>query len=112
MKISIAKDFTRTPGSRYKKEGEFSGELFRETILKDAVREAIKKNEKLTIILDGVAGYGTSFLEESFGGLIREDHIPYEDLIKTLIFVSKEEPYLENDIVEYIEDAAKETSVS
>jgi hypothetical protein len=31
------------------------------------------RNEKsvVSVILDGVAGYGSSFLEETFGGLIR-----------------------------------------
>lgn len=112
MKISIAQKFTRTPGPRYIKEGKFSGELFRKTILKDIVSEAITKNEELTIVLDGAAGYGTSFLEEAFGGLIREDKIPYNDLKRVLVFVTKEEPYLEDDINEYLEDAAKETSIS
>ena len=48
---------------------------------------------------------GTSFLEEVFGGLIREEHIAYEDLRKYLDFISNEEPDLIDEIWGYIEDA-------
>ena len=34
MEINIVKEFTDTPGGRYIKQGPYSGEEFRETILK------------------------------------------------------------------------------
>ena len=43
-------------------------------------------NVKLIVDLDGTAGLGTSFLEESFGGLIRRDHINYNILKQTLYY--------------------------
>ncbi|MBU2949709.1 STAS-like domain-containing protein [Tamlana agarivorans] len=98
IKINLAKDFSKTPGSRYEKEGKFSGELFRKTILAPAIKEAIKNNNKVEINLDGTAGYGTSFLEEIFGGLIREDKISYVELKKRLSIISEEEDYLLEDI--------------
>ena len=84
MKINIAVDFSRIPGARYPEEGDFSGQEFRQTILLPKLQEAIKKKEMLTINLDGTAGLGTSFLEESFGGLIRVDKFDIESLKNTL----------------------------
>ena len=106
--IDIAKHFSKTPGPRYIHEGDFSGESFRKNILYPKVKEVIAKNGKIVIILDGTAGYGTSFLEESFGGLIREDNLSYTDLINVLEFISNEEPYLINDIYSYLEEARDE----
>lgn len=33
MKIKISKDYSKTPGGRFKSEGAYSGEDFRESIL-------------------------------------------------------------------------------
>lgn len=55
--------------------------------------------------LDGTAGLGTSFLEESFGGLIRRDHINYNILKQTLIIISDEDPDYKEEVDNYIEDA-------
>lgn len=106
MQIIIAKDYSKTPGPRYISEGPFSGEDFRKTVLCPKIKEAIEINEPLTIVLDGAHGYGTSFLEEAFGGLIREDHIPYEQIISTIEITSEEEDYLIDDIMQYLRDAA------
>jgi len=103
--ISIANDFSRTPGPRYKTEGDFSGEQFLSEILGPAVREAVSKGQKVKVILDGTSGYGTSFLEESFGGLIRGRLLTKQQAKESLEFQSIEEPYLINDILEYIDDA-------
>ena len=62
MIIRIATDFTETPGARYRNEGDFSGEEFRESILEPKFLEAKNKGEQLTIDLDGGYGYPTSFL--------------------------------------------------
>ncbi len=106
--ISVAKDFSSSPGPRYKREGDFSGEQFRNSILEDKVKQCISTNTKLLIDLDGTAGYGTSFLEESFGGLIRVCKFDYSIIVKILTFKSDEEPYLIEDINAYMEDAYNE----
>lgn len=107
IKIKIATDFTTTPGPRYEKEGDWSGELFRRNTLYPAFKKALDECKKLIVDLDGTAGYGTSFLEEAFGGLIREEKIKYEDIIKNLDIISFEEKYLIDDIKHYLEDASK-----
>ncbi len=105
--LKIAKVFSTTPGPRSESEGPFSGQLFRKTVLAPAVTKAIEQNEILTIDFDGTEGYGTSFLEEAFGGLIRNEKISHAALNKHLQYISKEEPYLIEDILEYLCDAEK-----
>lgn len=104
IELNISKEFSKFPGPRFENEGKFSGEDFRENFLERKFAEALESNSILVVNLDGGAGYGTSFLEESFGGLVRK----YQDigLIKENIqFISKEEPYLIDDIFDYIDHA-------
>jgi hypothetical protein len=105
IKIKVPIDFVKAPGPRYKKEGNHSGELFRESILFPKLKEAIDKNIKLEVDLDGTAGYGTSFLEESFGGLIRINKLELSIIKKHLELISEEEDYLIDDINHYLQDA-------
>lgn len=98
-------NFSKTPGSRYRDEGKkaHSGEEFREDILEPAFKQALEKNEKILVDLDGTIGYGTSWLEEVFGGLARLHG--HEKVLKILNFKSEEEDYLIGDIKQYITDA-------
>lgn len=66
-KIVIGTDFSDTPSGRYRDDGPFSGEVFRDDILVPA----LKGNERVDVDISGVEGYGSSFLEEVFGGLVR-----------------------------------------
>ena len=74
--ISVASAFSTSPGPRYRSEGKFSGQQFREEILEPLVEHAIENNSTFLIDLDGVSGYGVGFLEEVFGGFIRYSDIP------------------------------------
>lgn len=67
--INIARDFGRYPAGRYLADGPFSGQAFRENLLLPALRRG---NEAVYIELDGARGLASSFLEEAFGGLVRE----------------------------------------
>lgn len=102
MEINIAKDFSETPGSRYPVENDFSGEEFRTKLLMPALKKAMDNKEKLIVILDGTAGLGTAFLEESFGGLIRNDKFKYNDIINTIEFISKNDPDYIDEIYNYL----------
>jgi hypothetical protein len=62
------RDWTEAPGGRYRKQGPFSGEAFREEVLLPAL-----KNGPVEVDLGWVAGYGTGWLEEVFGGAVRAD---------------------------------------
>lgn len=67
IEYNIAQEYSETPGTRHIKDGEFSGEDFRTTVLKDLY----DNYDKVIINLDGTYGYPSSFLEEAFGGLKR-----------------------------------------
>lgn len=100
--IVIAKQYTKKPGGRFRKEGEYSGEDFRETILKKEYEISKKNKEELVVNLDGGYGYGSSFLEEAFGGLVRTLNDVDISIIK---IISDEEPQLVDDVYKYLQDA-------
>lgn len=111
MKYNIAKDFSRYPAGRFKTDGKYSGEQFREDVLIPSLAN-LRSDEKITIILDGTRGYGSSFLEEAFGGLIR---LSPKDKLKTLVdkikFVSKDQS-LPLEIYAYMTDAVDRAKAS
>jgi hypothetical protein len=106
IKISVAEDFSVTPGARYREEGDFSGQEFREDHLEKYFGDDKYKENKIEINLDGVLGYGTSFLEEVFGGLSRK--FGSAEVLSRISFISEEEPYLIDDIKEYINASKSE----
>ncbi len=106
--LKVADVFSAITGPRYKTEGAYSGEEFRESILYPKLDSAIKGGYVLVVNLDGTEGYGTSFLEESFGGLIRVNRMPLDEIKAHLHIVSTEEPYLISDIEEYLNDASEQ----
>lgn len=106
FKIEIVKEFSSTPGPRYKREGKYSGEEFRERLLIPRYLEAKEKGARLMINLDGGYGYPTSFLEEAFGGLARK--YPAKEILEILDFVSLDEPSLVQEIRKYVESEERE----
>lgn len=106
IKINVS-EFSKTPGSRYKDEGKkaHSGQEFRENILEPQFKSTLMEDTILQVNLDGTIGYGTSWLEEVFGGLARI--YGKEVVLKKIEFISEEEPYLIDDIIQYINDAKK-----
>ncbi|MGB8030858.1 MAG: STAS-like domain-containing protein [Terracidiphilus sp.] len=104
--LSVAKDFSETPGPRSREEGEFSGDEFRDNFLKPAFVQARDSRQRLVVDLDGVVGYATSFLEAAFGGLARE--FGPCAVLETVELVCSDEPSLVEEVKRYIEDAKKE----
>lgn len=100
MKYSIAEQYTKSPGVR---KGKYSGEDFRKTILKPILDQL--GDEMLIVDLDGGFGYSSSFLEEAFGGLVRECNYDKNELLKKISFISEEEKDLPNKIKDYIRSA-------
>ena len=86
-------DSVRAPGGRYEKDGPHSGEWYRETVLRPALEQAIGSGEELVVELDGTSGYGSSFLEEAFGGLVRTAGRRRDEVGKKLRVVAKTELY-------------------
>lgn len=95
-RIKIADEFTRTPGGRWKRLGENSGEEFYETLLLPRFEQAIEERGKLFVYLDGARSYPNSFLDQSFGELAREKGV---NIVRnTIVFETKNFPW----IVDYI----------
>lgn len=65
--IKVAQQFSRYPAGRYLNDGPYSGQHFRERFL----LPYLQGGQKVIVYLDGTRGYGSSFLEEAFGGLVR-----------------------------------------
>lgn len=105
LSYSIAKNYTDTPGPRYENEGKYSGENFRKSVLLDLIRQAKEQHTKLQIDFDGGYGYPTSFLEEAFGGAVRETKD--KTLLSLFEFKSDEEPSLIQEVIKYISDATE-----
>ncbi len=84
------KDYSMSPGPRYVNQGCASGEDFYHKVLNKNFAEAYQKGLKLIVVLDGVDGYASSFLDEAFGNLVYDFGVNAVEGI--LIIESKEEP--------------------
>ncbi len=102
--INIAKDFSETPLGRYVTDGKFSGERFRDEFLVPALKVG-----PLTVEIDDTEGYGSSFLEEAFGGLVRKRHFSADELKNRLRIKSSSPAFgvYEGLIWRYIAEAAE-----
>ena len=106
MLISVA-DFSTYPSGRDQNDGEFNGTRFRKDVLVPAVKAALASGSRVVVSLANVMSFGSSFLDEAFGGLVRYEKIPKGDL-KRVLFV--EPGAAENDryrdaILRYIDRA-------
>ena len=105
MTFSIAKSFSLSPGPRYSRQGPYSGEALRKLL----ARKLKSIQGSIRIVLDGTRGYGSSFLDEAFGGLIRSEHITREEVLRRLEFVSEMDASYIEEIMESINKAVPET---
>ena len=103
--INIAKEYSDTPLGRYPEDGDFNGTRFRDDFLLPALRKG-----ETAVVIDGVEGYGSSFLEEAFGGLVRKGYFTAEELQKKLNVQFEERGFemYRNMIWRYIGDAKPE----
>lgn len=104
VRVNVAKQFTKLPGARYIKLGPFSGEEFRQKFLVEPLRQG----KTVIVELDGVRGYGSSFLDEAFGGVVRQLDLEIEDALNRLRVETSVKSWA-LDVDEYIR-TAKESS--
>lgn len=107
MEYKIAKEYTDLPGGRYIYMGPHSGEDFRDSVLVNLINECIKNNEQLILDFDGAYGYPPSFIEEAFGGLVRNHNFSYNTLKNILSLISIDDKDLPNEVLKAIKDADK-----
>jgi hypothetical protein len=90
-------------------DGTYNGERFRKEVLVPALRAAIEigPSQKLIIDIDGVRSFGSSFLEEAFGGLVRTGAFTQQELLRHLeIRCSKQHLMFFKEMIEsYIKEA-------
>lgn len=98
--FDIGIEFNAFPGGRFIADGPASGEEFRD----DFLVKLFEDNDKVIISLDSAMGYGSSFLEEAFGGLVRKKLIEKETLLQKLELESDQDS-IKDSIIQYIKDA-------
>lgn len=101
--IHIAEDFSDVPYGRYDEDGPDNGQRFRE----EHLLQAIRAYDEIHVYLDGAMGYGSSFLDEAFGGLYRTDGID-KSVLKKKLRIFTELEFLKDSIWGYIADAKRE----
>jgi hypothetical protein len=99
--LDLGKSFSRFPAGRFRSDGPNSGEKFRDEVLLPVLQQS---NAPITIELDNALGYGSSFLEEAFGGLVRKGIA--SDTLKSRFHFVSEDGALVAEILDYIRDAA------
>lgn len=84
-KIKIV-DFSPVPFGRYPTDGNFSGQRFR----REKLRGPFNNNdiERVEVDFNGIVPVGSSFLDESFGGLIRDEGMTFEQVWRKLKIIS------------------------
>jgi hypothetical protein len=106
--ISIARDYSRTPGPRFVHQGPFSGEAFRSKLA-----DLLKSYEHVEVDLDGTVGYGSSFIDEAFGGLVRnaaQFGLDPALLARRISFKSQTDPSYAEEAVRAMSEALKAAS--
>lgn len=109
MTIDIAERFSRHPAGRVASDGPDNGERFRNEILVPALNEAMELDEDVRVIvdIDGCRSFGSSFLEEAFGGLARVPSFPFLKALE-ILRIRSQKPHLQiykDAIVAYLDDA-------
>lgn len=109
MTIDIATEFSRHPAGRVPEDGRFNGQRFRDEVLVPALQSALKNDKINSVIvdIDGCRSFGSSFLEEAFGGLARVPSFPFAKAVK-LLKIKSSKPHLKiyhDAILRYISEA-------
>ncbi len=106
MHVSVA-EFSVYPSGRFDADGSDNGTRFRKEILAPKLRAALQSGAKVIVSLANVMSFGSSFLEEAFGGLVRVDKFTKSDLKKHLLIDSgaAENERYKDAILRYIDKA-------
>jgi hypothetical protein len=100
IKYKFINEYTEFPGGRFERLGPFSGEDFREKVL----REIFDSGNKIEIDATGVVtSFSPSFLDEAFGTLAAE--YGYENFLNTVTLFSQDNPNLTDKMLYYVKRA-------
>ncbi|WP_279152634.1 STAS-like domain-containing protein [Photobacterium iliopiscarium] len=101
--IHVITDFHPKPYGRYKEDGKGAGVYFRALLVKE-----FENSDSLKVVLTGYNRYGRSFIDEAFGGLIREEGFTKAQLNERLSYEHKDVKSIENLIAERIDAAERD----
>ncbi len=112
MIIDVANQFNTYPVGRTAEDSTFNGEKFRNELLVPELKRANSAHPKQKVIvdIDGVRSFGSSFLEEAFGGLVRKGFYTRSEL-DSLLEIRCTKPHLiffKQAINSYIREARAE----
>lgn len=106
-KISIAREFSEFPVGRFYSDGPDSGERFRDEILEPALRDA----HKVVVVLSGTEGYGSSFLDEAFGGVVRKLGLTQAEADERIVLeADPDDQSFVQETRKYISDACRDVA--
>ncbi|MGZ9809949.1 STAS-like domain-containing protein [Pseudoroseicyclus sp. H15] len=83
--INLA-EFSRYPTGRDEVDAKYNGKKFRVEVLAPAIISALERGVKVRVSLRGVMSFGSSFLEEAFGGLVR-DRVATKEQLQTILII-------------------------
>ena len=92
--IDFVREFTDCPGGRLEIHGDYSGQEFREKILKPALQEF----DHVVLNMNGAVGFPSSFIDEVFGLLATE--MGYDNLTEKLSIELSDDPLALKEINE------------
>lgn len=96
--IRVAEEFSVLPSGRSKSDGSHTGEHFQERL----IHELKNSSDDIQINFDGVLGVGSSFLDESFAGLVRKKIINKQDFSRRIKITSAENPEIPLKVERYV----------
>ena len=100
--LNVARDFSPFPAGRLVSDGSFPGERFRDLLV--SALQKLGPTEQLKVQFDETLGYGLSFLEEAFGGLVRKCGFSAKKLHEKLI-IETSDPSTITEVWSYIDTA-------
>lgn len=105
-------DFSKFPSGRDDNDSDFNGKKYRDEILAPAIKAAIENDSQVIVSLHGVLSFGSSFLEEAFGGLVRHNIASASQLKRVLEIDPGQASYerFKQVILEYIKSAKGKAS--
>lgn len=100
-RIEFVKEFTDCPGGRLRIHGDYSGEQFREEVLKPALLNF----DRVEVNLNGAYGFPSSFVDEAFGVLVEQ--IDPTVVRQKLVILLEDDPLAKREIFQVLDEHAR-----
>ena len=101
--INVANDFSILPGGRKISDGSHTGEHFYHILVENL--NSLSEDEVLEINFDGGLSAGSSFLDQSFAGLIRNHILTKSQFKKRIHLTATEHPEIIEKVNKYVLNA-------